>query len=148
MEITEELKEQLMASGLSKQQVNSSTAKAVVEFLMDADEKALIREAQCQVNEMRILVSSLRREHRELKEKIDTVAGTLLDLAKAQEEHGALTDERARNALIFYAALLNMNERAGAKGSENVEHAGYDLYAYLGGQAKRDISYDRTRDDE
>ena len=46
MEMTEELKGQLMASGLSKQQVNSSTAKAVVDFLMNADGKALIQEAR------------------------------------------------------------------------------------------------------
>ena len=148
MEITEEMKKQLMAAGLNKQQANSSTAKAVVEFLMNADEKTLIQEAQRQVNEMRILVSSLRREYRELKEKIDTVAGTLLDIAKAQEEHGALTDDRAKNTITLYAAILEMNERKGAKGNESIENASYITYAYLGGQARRDIHYDKPRDDE
>ena len=148
MEITEELKEQMMAAGLMKQQANSSTARAVVEFLMNADEKTLIQEAQRQVNEMKYLVSSLRREYQELKEKIDTVAGTLLDIAKAQEEHGALTDERAKNTITLYAAILEMNERKGAKGNESIENASYITYAYLGGQARRDIHYDKPRDDE
>ena len=148
MEITEEMKKQLMAAGLNKQQANSSTAKAVVEFLMNADEKTLIQEAQRQVNEMRSLVSSLRREYRELQEKIDTVAGTLLDIAKAQEEHGALTDDRAKNTITLYAAILEMNERKGAKGNESIENASYITYAYLGGQARRDIHYDKPRDDE
>ena len=148
MEISEEMKKQLMAAGLNKQQANSSTAKAVVEFLMNADEKTLIQEAQRQVNEMQFLVSSLRREYRELKEKIDTVAGTLLDIAKAQEEHGALTDDRAKNTITLYAAILEMNERKGAKGNESIENASYITYAYLGGQARRDIHYDKPRDDE
>ena len=148
MKITDELKEQLMAAGLNKQQVNSSTAKAVVDFLMNADEKILLQEAQRQVNEMKSLVISLRREYSELKKEIESVAGTLLDLAKAQEEHGALTDEKARNAIVMYATLLKMNERAGAKGSDSVETAGYVTYAYLGGQAKRDIHYEKVRDNE
>lgn len=147
--ITEEMKKQLMvAAGLTKQQVNNATADAIVNYLMNAEEKVLIQEAQRQVKEMQSLVISLRKEYRELKEKIEAVAGTLLDIAKAQEEHGALTDERARNVLVFYAALLKMNERTGAKSSENVESAGYVTYAYLGGQAKRDIHYDNSRDDD
>ena len=146
--ITEAMKKQLMAAGLSKQQVNSATADAVINAIMNEDEKTLIREARLQVNEMTDLVSSLRMEYQELKDKIGAVAGTLLDIAKAQEEHGALTDERARNALVFYAALLKMSESAGAKGSESVENAGYVTYAYLGGQAKREIHYDKTWDSD
>ena len=146
MEISKELKEQLMAFGLNKQQVNSSTAKAVAEFLMNADEKTLIQEAQRQVTEMSSIVKSLRSEYQLLKGKIDTVAGFLLDIAKAQEEHGILTDDRAKNTVALYAALLNMNERAGAKGNDSVSNAGYVTYAYLGGQAKRDIRYNNPRD--
>lgn len=40
-----------------------------------------------------------------------------------------------------------MNERAGAKGADAVNNAGYVTYTYLGGQAKRDIHYDKPRDD-
>ena len=148
MKITEEMKEQLMATGLKKQQINSSTAETVVEFFMNHDEKVLIQEAQRQVDEMRTIFNDIRMEYSKLKKEFETVAGTLLDIAKAQEEHGALTDEKARNALIFYAALLKMNEHAGAKGFDAVNNAGYVTSAYLGGQARRDIHYDRRRDDE
>lgn len=34
-----------------------------------------------------------------------------------------------------------MNEKAGADPNDSVKNAGYVLYAYLGGQAKREITY-------
>ena len=142
--ITEQMKEQLMAIGLTKQQAASATAEAVVNYLMNDDGKILIQEAQNQVTEMQELVNSLRREFLQLKKKIETVAGTLLDIAQAQEEHGAFTDEKARNAVALYGAIINMNERAGAKGTESVNNAGYVTYAFLGGQAKRDIKYENN----
>ncbi len=144
--ISEEMKEQLMVAGLTKQQVNSTTADTVVNFLMPDNAKALIQEAQLQVDDMRSLVASLRKEYSALKEKIDTVAGTLLAIAEAQEEHGTVTDEKAKNAITLYASILNMNKREGVQGSDSVESAGYVTYAYLGGQARRDIHYDKSHD--
>ena len=87
------MKGQLMAIGLSKQQVSSATADAIVNYLMNEDEKA-------------------------------------------------------KNAVAMYGAIIKMNERAGAKGADSVNNAGYVTYAYLGGQAKRDIRYDQSRDGE
>ena len=146
--ITEEIKEHLMSKGLTKQQVNSATTEALFNILMNEDGKSLIQEARLQVIEMQNLVSSLREEYRELKKKIEGSMGLLLDMAKAQEEYGHLTDERARNALFFYAAMLKMNIDAGANGSEAVEHAGYDFWSFFGGQARRDIHYDKPQDDD
>ena len=111
---------------------------------MNDDGKILIQEAQNQVTEMQELVNSLRREFLQLKKKIETVAGTLLDIAQAQEEHGTLTDDKARNAVALYGAIINMNEHAGAKGADSVNNAGYVTYAFLGGQAKRDIRYENN----
>ena len=58
-------------------------------------------------------------------------------------EYGSITDEKARNTVALYSALLGMNQRAGADGTEAVQNAGYVMYAYLGGQARRDITYTR-----
>ena len=146
--ITEQMKGQLMAIGLSKQQVSSATADAIVNYLMNEDEKALIQEARNRVAEMYSIVTSLREEYSMLKQKIETVAGTLLDITKAEAEHGIITDEKAKNAVAMYGAIIKMNERAGAKGADSVNNAGYVTYAYLGGQAKRDIRYDQSRDGE
>lgn len=143
--ITEQMKEQLMAAGLSKQQATSATAEAVVNYLMNEDEKVLIQEAKNQVAEMEKLVYALRAEYSQLKQKIDSVAGVILDIAKAQEEHGAFTDEKAKNAVALYGAIINMNDRAGARGTDSVNNAGYVTYAYLGGQARREIRYDKPQ---
>jgi hypothetical protein len=62
-------------------------------------------------------------------------------ITEAQREHGAITDEKARNVVALYAALIGMSEKAGADATEAVRNAGYVLYAYLGGEAKREITY-------
>jgi 3-phosphoglycerate kinase len=56
-------------------------------------------------------------------------------------KNGVITDEKARNVVALYAALLTMGEKAGADAEDAVRNAGYVVYAYLGGQARRDITY-------
>ncbi len=146
--ITDQMKEKLIAHGLSKQQVTSATAEAVINALMNDDEKTLIQEAKNQVTEMEKLINSLRYEYIELKNKIDNMAGILTDILKVQEEYGATTDEKAKNAIALYATLIKINERVGGKDSDIINNAGYVTYAYLSGQARRDINYIYTKDNE
>ena len=75
--------------------------------------------------------------------KITQLSDNVLAAIDAQKEFGSITDERARNAVALYSALLGMNQRAGTDGTEAVRNAGYVMYAYLGGQARRDITYTR-----
>lgn len=70
-----------------------------------------------------------------------TISDTILAITKAQYDHGIITDEKAKNIVALFAALLNMNLKAGASGDDAARNAGYVVYAYLGGQAKREISY-------
>jgi hypothetical protein len=69
------------------------------------------------------------------------VSDTIQSIAEAQSEYGTITDEKAKTVVALYAALLIMNEKAGADGSDAVRNASYVVYAYLGGQAKRQITY-------
>ena len=130
-----------MAAGLTKQQASSVTAETLVNLFMQDDGKILIKEAQLQVSEMQKTVSDLKEEYRRLEQKIHSISDTLLSISKAQKEHGDITDEKAKNIVALYAALLAMNEKAGADPNDSVKNAGYVLYAYLGGQAKREITY-------
>ena len=66
------------------------------------------------------------------------MSDTLLALSEAQKEHGEVTEEKAKNLIALYGALLTMNEKCGADGPEAVNNASYVAYAYLGGQAKRE----------
>ena len=142
--ISENMKEQLVALGLKKQQAESTTAEVLVNLLMNDDGKALIQEAKNQVEEMRNIVLDWQKTYSEIK----TFAEKLLDIDKVQKEFGNITDERARTTIALYATLISTGERAGASGTDAVKNAGYVTYAYLGGQAKRDIAYSKTEDNK
>ena len=108
---------------------------------MPEDGKVLIQEAKGQVEEMRQILNSMRRDYYELVQKMKEVSDTITAIVEAQEKYGTVGDEKAKNVIALYGALLEMNEKAGALGSDSVRNAGYVLYAYLGGQAKRDVNY-------
>jgi len=141
--MTDDLIRRLIAAGLTKQQASSTTAETLVRLFMPEDGKMLIREAKQQVAEMQATVASLRDEYNDLTVKIKQLSDNVLAAIEAQKEFGSITDEKARNAVALYSALLGMNQRAGADGTEAVRNAGYVMYAYLGGQARRDITYTR-----
>lgn len=138
--MTDDLVRQLMAAGLSKQQASSVTAETLVRLFMKEDGKILIKEAQRQVTEMQALVDGLKAEYDGLLQQFRQLSETLLSVTEAQKEHGSITDDRAKNVVALYGALLSMNERAGAEPADAVRNAGYVVYAYLGGQAKREIT--------
>jgi len=127
----------LMASGLSKQQATSVTAETLVELFTKEDGKILIAEAQRQVSEMRAIIDELHNEYDDLMEKLSAISDTFVAIKKAQEEYGEVTDEKAREVVSLYGALLTMNERMGADANESIKNAGYIIYAFLGGQARR-----------
>lgn len=139
--MTEDMIRQLMAAGLKRQQATSATTEMLVNLFMKEDGKVLIKEAQRQVSEMQSMVSGLRKEYDSLLEKMKGVAETLTAISEAQDQYGEVSDDKAKNVIALYGALLNMNEKAGAPGIDSVKNAGYVVYAYLGGQAKREISY-------
>lgn len=143
--MTEDLIRRLMAAGLTKQQASSVTAETLINLFMPDDGKKLINEAQRQVEEMQSLVSSLRADYTAIKQKMDTVSETIIAINEAQNDHGSISDDGAKNVVALYAALLNMNEKAGATPTDAVQSASYVVYAYLGGQAKREISFSTDR---
>lgn len=134
--MTDDLIKQLIAAGLTKQQASSVTAETLVRLFMKEDGKILIKEAQRQVSEMQVLVDKLKVEYKDLTQKISAVSDTLLAITEAQKEHGEVSDDRAKNVVALYGALLSMNERIGAEATDSVRSAGYIVYAFLGGQAK------------
>ena len=144
--MTAELIRQLMAAGLTKQQATSVTAETLTNLYMNEDGKMLIAEAHRQVSEMDKMVRALRSDYEYLKKQIESITGTLSAITKAQEEYGSVSDDKAKDVIALYAALLHMNEKAGADPSKSVENASYTIYAYLGGQARRDVRYNITNE--
>ncbi len=147
--ISKEMIEQLISHGLTKQQAESSTAKKIVDYLMPEDSKILVREAENQVEEMKQAVYEAKHEYSRIMKEINNVAGILIDVDKAQKEFGTITDDKAKNALALYAALINAGERVKeATGSEVIANAGYITYAYLGGQARRTSTYNKSENNK
>ena len=146
--ISKKMVEQLISHGLTKQQAESSTATKIIDYLMKEDDKALINEAENQVAEMKIVVSEAKQEYLEIMQKINDVAGILIEVDKAQKEFGIISDEKAKNAISLYAALINVATHAGATGTDAVTNAGYVTYAYLGGQARRTNAYNKSENNK
>jgi len=139
--MTDYLKEQLLRAGLTKQQISSVTAETMAQVLMDEDSTILLKEAQKQVQEMKQIVCDLKREYYLTMEKISAMSKTLLAVQEIQEQYGEINDEKAKTVLALYGAILEMNQKVGADSADCIKSAGYIAYAYLGGQAKRDITY-------
>ena len=139
--MTEELILQLIAAGLSKQQARSVVAEKITNYYMSDEGKVLIAEAKRQVDEMRSILDGLKHDYYELKQTMQNVSEAILGIREAQEQYGEITDDKAKNVIALYAALLSINQKAGASPTESVTNAGYTMYAYLGGQARREINY-------
>jgi len=147
--ISKNMKEQLVALGLKRQQAESTTAEAIVDCLMSDEGKMLIQEAKNQVDEMQRLVWNAQGEYEKLMKKINEVAGTISDIEKAQKEFGTITDKKAIDTIVTFASLIDISVRKGANDIDAaISNAGYVTYAYLGGQAKRDIKYDKTENNK
>lgn len=139
--MTQEMIQQLVNAGLTKHQATSVTAETLVNLFMHEDGTRLIAEAQRQVSEMQTLVNELKDQYNSLLSGLNDISATILSITEAQSDHGAITDDKAKNLVALYAALLSMNINAGADPSDAVKNTSYVVYAYLGGQAKREITY-------
>ena len=139
--MTDDLIKLLMSVGLNKQQASSVTAETITNLYMNDDGKILIAEAKRQVQEMNKLVLILQEDYLDLKKKINALSDILASINEAQNKYGEINDEKAKNAVALYGALLTMNEKTGTSADEAVRSASFITYACLGGQAKREISY-------
>ena len=128
----------LMAKGLTASQAKSRTAEVVAETLNTEDNKALLKLTRDQCNEMvtatQKRLTEMQELHKDLSDKVKSISDTILAIKNATDEYGEISDQKAKDAISFFAALLAIGEKyTGA----DVIGAGYMVYAYLGGQAAR-----------
>lgn len=135
--VSKDMESILIANGLNKSQAQSKAAEIALSVAMNSDEKLMIAEAKAVVNELSFMADDLRKQYVGMINKIEKVAGTVEAIAKAEDEFGEITEERARTAVAMYSALLNMNKKVDyADGNKIIDGASYPVYAYLGGQGK------------
>lgn len=106
---------------------------------------AILDEAKRKVEMMEEICDSLRSRYEGIVNSMDTISQNLQALTEAQEKAGDLEDSRAKDAIALYSALISVAMKSGADGASAVENAGYILYAYLGGQAARNVNFDADR---
>ena len=139
--MTDDLIRQLIAAGLTKQQATSVTTEKLINLFMKEDGKILISEAKRQVDEMRSLLVNLKQDYYKLKNELESVSKSIIGVRDAQERYGEITDGKAKNVIALYSALIAVSQKAGASPSEAVNSASFTMYAFLGGQAKREITF-------
>lgn len=133
--MTQELIDLLISEGLTKTQATSITAETVLKICMPNDGKLLIKEAHHQVEKMQQMVQD------SITKEIEALGSTFEAVVKAKEQYGEVTDEKAKTVISLYGALLEMTKKTGVKGVDAINNAGYIVYAFLGGQARRDITF-------
>ena len=139
----------LMDAGLSKQQAMSKTAAVVAEMLNTEDGKELIRltNDKCQrlITKTTAELEKMRQTHIRLSEEVKGISDDILAIKESTEEWGELSDQKAKDAISLYSALLAVSKKYG---SADIEGAGYMVYAYLGGQAARNIFTSNPQKDD
>ena len=135
--MTREMEQMLIKRGVPKISVNTKAAHQIVDALMDDYSREMVDEAKRQVEEQRAIT-------RELKAQYDSINDILVAVTHVEDEYGHIVDEDAKTVVSLYATLLEMNKKACEykyDGMESIRNASYILYAFLGGQARRDITY-------
>lgn len=139
---TRELNRKLLAAGLNSQQIESKTAKVVVDVLAEdqglllAEVKAQVAKAKNAAESAQYRVGELYQRHTEAIEHADR----LIEALAAQNDACAeLSTDVAKDTLILFTSMLKVcfsydNVDMG----QAIESVGYIMYAMLGGQAKRD----------
>lgn len=145
----------LLEKGLTNQQVNSPTAEKMVEIFGDGESNNAF---SLLFDEFKAKTIELEEQRKDLEEKIfrtkvDTekalkkqyenfkdLWSSLSSIAEAIDEYGPITDEKAKNVLTLMAAITRIGKDLGCDANKCMESASYIVYAYLGGQAARNIN--------
>ena len=140
MDFSQEMINVLMQLGLNKQQISNQTTHKLVDYFVSEEGKEVaMKEALKCVDDMKTKLADLEHTYHELIGRVNDTCSTISAIKEAQEKHGELEDQKAKDALTLYASLVQINKTVHA--NNLVENAGYIVYAYLGGQAKRDVAY-------
>lgn len=133
----------LMDSGLSRQQAQTSTASHIVD-VFTKDSEVGIDVLRAQVNSLKNEVYRCKEEIYRLNNASDKADAIIQSIEESTKLSDEIADEKAKNALMLYSAIIQIGINNGADINKNIENAGYILYAYLGGQAKREQRFIET----
>ena len=129
---------ELMKRGLNKSQANGKSIATIAELLASDNSKAADRYVSDRCNFMISRAESelkkMRETHSKLASEVESISKTILAIEKSQKEWGEISDQKAKDAISLYAALLAVSKEYGGT---DIGGAGYMVWAFLGGQARR-----------
>lgn len=147
-----------MKYGLQKQQIASTKgAQAVYKELVGNNNEALIdralaEEAKREIAEIRNMrmkmekfFFNIQRDYEQLAKKINSASSVIDAIKESQDDYGTVGSDKGKDLLSLYAALMSLNQKMRIDPNESAKQVGYMMYAYLGGQAKREITYTGDR---
>lgn len=138
--VPEWLVSELMGRGLTKAQARSKTTEVLIEMLNSEDNKELIKVTREKCEEMlrdtKNQLAEMKETHSKLSEEVKGISDAILAIKAANEEWGGISDQKAKDAISLYSALLEVGKKHGAT---DITGTGYIVYAFLGGQAARNI---------
>ena len=119
----EEIIKKLMDAGLTRAQAESKTANACIEAFMNDEWKVLIEESRARLNAMEKSIrdlatyatnraTQLANEYSNLKQRIEDASKILVAIDEAKERHGSVSEDKAKNALALYGAILEIKQKS------------------------------------
>lgn len=150
---TEEFVQKLLDVGLTRDKIDSKTAQAVFDALNSMEDATLRREMQAQIDnansamlqarsnllqwqrEAAKTVAKYNADAQSAKAELERITVATNDARNAEEEYRARMSDEAKDLLMLYSTMLDLANRYGA----SLDGVSYVLYAYCGGQAKREI---------
>ena len=136
----------LVANGLSRTQAASQTAEIVIQTLNTDDNNDLIAYTKSKCDTMirntQSQISEMKATHEKLSNEVSEISNTILAIKSASEEWGGISDQRAKDAISLYSALLEVSKKHGAT---DITGASYIVYAYLGGDKSVISKNDKDR---
>ena len=143
--LSADFKNELYARNVSKQQADSSVAQAITEIFESKLPTEMIRELAMQFNEIEKQtmqsIAVFQQRANQIDAKLKALDDTAAFIKDCESENEALMDDKAKSAIALYSAVIRRSLDYKADSEMAVQNAGYIVYAYLGGQAKRDIQY-------
>lgn len=136
--MTEEMKQKLKeATGLNEYQISGSIAQKVFEFFAEEDDKTIHAEMLNQMIE-------IRKNAEEIQKSLKETEYLIKELQNAADVMKNVEDSKTKDAIWLYSFLINQGRILMASPDKTVEGASYVLYAFFGGQAKREYTFSQN----
>lgn len=150
--LDEKIIQTLVAAGLTEQQAKTKTAEVLLNMNTPDVMTVAVKNAEIQLANINEAAHKAMAKLDDIKYQTREMSEVIKGAVEAQDKYGEVTDEKAKTVIALYGALLEMGRKLGCDCDRNLESAGYIMYAFLGGQAKRDQRYDggnkRSDDDD